>query len=119
MLVRIGLRRGDTLVLIRMGDLGAGKGLRNLRAALEQRGVTIEVFEPEPDEPRPRGRPEKGGLDDHAWSRLEKLWRDPAVDGGYTITKACEAMREDPSDRKARERVRLRLHRKFGSKTDT
>lgn len=118
-MVRIGLRSGDTLVLIRISDLGAGKGLRNLRKALEDRGVTIEIHEPEAEEKRPPGRPTKGGFDDADWKRFGKMWADPATDGGYIITKACQEMGEDADDRKARERVRQRLLRKLGARDRT
>lgn len=118
-MVRIGLRDGDTLVLLRISDLGAGKGLRNLRKALADRGVKIEIFEPEPDEKRDRGRPPKGGFDDEDWARFGRMWADPATDGGYIITKACQEMGEDQSDRKARERVRQRLLRKLGRRDRT
>lgn len=119
-MVRIGVRdhQGDTIVVLQISDLGAGKGLRNFRAAMADRGVSIEVFKPEPDEAPPRGRPPAGKLDDDTWGRLEAMWRDPASDGGYIVDKACEAMGEDMSVRSAREKVRLRLHRRFGPRSD-
>lgn len=117
-MVRGGLRSGDTLVLIRISDLGAGKGLRNLRAALEQRGVTVEVFEPPQEEKRPPGRPRKGGFGDDDWERFGVMWKDPATDGGYILRKACEEMGENYDDKLGRERVRQRLLRKLGSRAE-
>lgn len=115
-MVRIGLRRGDTLVVIGVGDLGAGKGLRNLRAALEQRGVSIETFEPPQEDKRPPGRPAKGGFGDEDWERFGRMWKDPATDGAYILRKACQEMGEDYEDKKARERVRHRLLRRLGAR---
>lgn len=109
------LRTGDTLVLIAISDLGAGKGLRNMRAELEKRGVTVEVAGPVKDEePKPIGRPRVGGLSQEDWDWLEMRWHDVSVDGAHLLDKACEMMGETNPDRKARERVRQRLLRKFG-----
>lgn len=109
------LRSGDTLVLIAMSDLGAGKGLRNMRAEIERRGVAVEVVEPaKAEEPKPMGRPRAGGLSQEDWDGLEVRWRDVSVDGAYLLDEACKKMGEDQTDRKARERVRQRLLRKFG-----
>ncbi len=111
------LRSGDTLVLVAISDLGAGKGLRNMRAELKQRGVAIEVAQPvEIKEAKPIGRPRAGGLSDEQWDWLEARWHDVSVDGAYLLDKACEMMGQDKGDRRARERVRQRLLRKFGSR---
>lgn len=117
-LVRGGVRRGDTLVVLQISDLGAGKGLRNLRAALEQRGVTIEIYQPPQEEKRPPGRPSKAGFDEEDWERFRLMWKDPATDGSYILRKACQEMGEDYDDKKARERVRQRLLRRLGSRVD-
>ena len=111
-MVRFALRRGDTLVVLQISDLGAGKGLRNLRAALEGRGVTVEVFQPIEDK-RPPGRPPAADLSDDEWARLGRLHHDVTIDGAYVVTQACKAMGLDPEDPKARHRVRSRMQRRF------
>ncbi len=115
-MVRFAVRPGDTIVVLRISDLGAGKGLRNFRAAMEKRGVNIEVHTPKGEMPKKVGRPAKGKLTDEQIKRFKRLWKDPATQGKYLIQQACEAMGEDPNDAKARERVRQRLHRKFGAR---
>ncbi|MEM6625016.1 MAG: hypothetical protein AAF674_22595 [Pseudomonadota bacterium] len=117
-MVRIGLRSGDTIVVLQVSDLGAGKGLRNFRAAMNERGVDIEVFKPDPGQVPRRGRPPAGKISADDWDRLGNMWRDPASDGGYIIRKACAAMGEDYDDDKARNKVRLRLHRRFGPRSE-
>ncbi len=67
-----------------------------------------------PAKPRTRGRPPAVRLSEQSWAQLATLWRDPAVDGAEIIDAACLVMQQDPGEKKARERVRLRLHRKFG-----
>jgi hypothetical protein len=114
------LRKGDTLVLIAMGDLGAGKGLRNMRAELEDRGVDIVVATPPEDDQEPvqRGRPSAWLPTPEEDDRLRSLWTDVSVDGGYVIDLACAAMGQDKKDRKSRERVRHRLLRRYGKKSE-
>lgn len=112
-MVRIGLRRGDTLVVLKISDLGAGKGLRNFKAAMADRGIEIEVFQPPKPEAARQGRPPAARLQDADWERLEAMWRDPASAGGYIIDKACGLMGLDKDDKKDREKARQRLYRRF------
>lgn len=113
LMFRVGLRRGDTLVLLALGDLGAGKGLRNLRAELEAKGVTVEVHKPAPAEPKPMGRPSAAGLDDETWERLRVMWTDPATDGAYLLTQGCKAMGLNPTKQADRDKARYRMYRRF------
>ena len=55
---QVGLRRGDTLVLLGKGDLGYGLELKRLRERLEAMGVETEYVDaPKPAGSKPRGRP--------------------------------------------------------------
>ncbi|MEL7299394.1 MAG: hypothetical protein AAFM92_03330 [Pseudomonadota bacterium] len=109
------LRAGDTLVVLAISDLGAGKGLRNMRAELDARDIAVEVVEPEKEQPkRPPGRPSAWNPSPADDDRIRALYDDWTIDGGYVIDQACEAMGEDKSQRLARERVRGRLLRRYG-----
>lgn len=112
-LLRVGLRRGDTLVLLAAGDLGSGKGLRNIRAALEARGVSVEVSKPKGGDAPVMGRPPAARLADDEWKRLERMWRDPATDGAYLITQGCKVMGLNPAAQADREKARHRMYRRF------
>ena len=114
------LRSGDTLVLLKISDLGVGKGLRNMRAELADRGVEIEVAAPqaaEPETPAVMGRPPAWKPDAETDERFRAMWHDVSRDGGYILDQACHAQGEDRTDKKARERVRQRLLRRYGSRT--
>lgn len=109
------LREGDTLVMLAISDLGAGKGLRNMRADLEGRGVAIEVAQAaEPEQQKPVGRPRAWVMSGEDEDRLRGLWENVASDGGYILDLACDLMGEDKADKKAREKTRQRLLRRFG-----
>ena len=112
------LRAGDTLVLLAIGDLGAGKGLRNMRAELASRGVGVEVVEPvkEASQPAPRGRPPAWSPDPSDDERFGNMWRDPSVDGAYIIDRVAEVMGEEANTRPQRERIRQRLLRRYGAR---
>jgi hypothetical protein len=110
-------RAGDVLVLLRPSDLGAGMGLHNMRADLEAKGVTVEIAPAAPKPPAPKGRPPAWKPDAETDARFRALWADVAVDGGYLLDLACDDMGEDKTDKKARERVKQRLQRRYGSRS--
>lgn len=110
---RRGIRKGDTLVLLKIGDLGAGKGLRNMRAELESRGVEVEVATPPPEAPKRMGRPLAWEPTSDEVERLRALWADVSLDGRYVVGVACEMAGENAEDAKVRERMRQRLIRRF------
>lgn len=112
-MLRLDVRDGDVIVLLAPGDLGAGRGLANIKALIAEKGATIEIAEREPRAP---GRPPACDLTDEQAARFGGMWRDLAVDGGYIVTKACEAAGVDPKDRRARHRLRQMLTRRFGAR---
>ena len=66
------LRKGDTLVLLALGDFGRGFGLAKFKQMLEDRGVSIEVYPPEKVE-RLRGRPRKFNPDPSQEDQIRTL----------------------------------------------
>lgn len=117
-MIRERMRRGhgDVVVLIAPGDLGSGNGLALIKAEIEKLGATIEVAEPAVAETGKRGRKPACDLTDEQAERFGALWRDPAVDGGYIVTKACQEAGADPKDQRVRRMMRSRLVRRFGNR---
>lgn len=77
------LRRGDIVVLLKRGDLGAGKGLIAIKAAIAAKGCTVEVHG-EDDPPKRRGPPPQ-----HEWrADVARLWHDQTVDPARPIALA-------------------------------
>lgn len=86
---------------------------------LAPRGVAIEEVEVEPKTPaRPRGRPSAMRMDEASDDRLRALWKDAAVDGGYVVDLACDEAGMDKKDRKTRHRIRQRLQRRYGARSE-
>ena len=90
-MLKIALRTGDTLVLLAMGDLGAGAGLRAIRRRLQDLGVTIEVLSPDEGEKRPPGRPAAYDPTPEQDERIRDLWY---MDGVYTMKHVLQRAEE-------------------------
>lgn len=80
-MLEMGLRPGDTVVLLALGDLGRGTDLRAVRRRLEEMRVTVEV-QSSTKEPKPRGRPRAFTPDAMQDRQIKKLWY---ADGMYTM----------------------------------
>lgn len=77
------LREGDVVLLLRPGDLGAGKGLAAIKQIIADRGCTIEVSEMK-DPPRKPGPKPK-----IAWrADVARMWHDMTVDQHRVFAKA-------------------------------
>lgn len=72
-MLRLGLRRGDVLVLLRPGDLGHGKDLINVRQMLADMGVKIEIGQGLEDK-RPPGRPRAFEPSPEQDERIKGMW---------------------------------------------
>lgn len=73
---RMGIRSGDTLVMLARGDLGYGRELQRLRIRLGEMGVTVEYAESPKKDRKPPGRPavfEPSKDDDKA---IQEAWHD-------------------------------------------
>lgn len=107
-----GLRSGDTLVLLALGDLAPGKTVHALVEEVEKIGAGIEINEPI----RPRGRPgPKPSWEPKDDARLNRLWHDMTVDGPYVLRLACEDAGVPPTDEN-RALFRSRLVRRYGTR---
>lgn len=111
------MRPGDTLVLRATSALGKGRGVTTARNHIEGKGVSIEIFNPDRGPKLPRGRPVVTNLTDDEWTILGEMWGNPFYSGGHVIDRARDLMGEKKNDQKTRERVRLRLNHKFGTRT--
>ena len=79
----MGLRKGDTLVLLARGEL------------------TVDVCPPEKDQPKPRGRPKKFDPTPEQDEEIRRLWADPVMyTRAYVIMRATE-ITGAPVDRNA------------------
>lgn len=81
------LQPGDTVFMLKRGDLGHGVELKNLRQMLTDNGITLEYA---PDAPVTRGRPavfEPSPEDDRY---IRALWKDQTVSPGYVLRIARE-----------------------------
>lgn len=72
MIDKAGIKSGDVVVVIALGDLGRGKEATKIANMITAQGGSVEV---EPDEiPRKRGRPQKRVLSPEADARLKAHW---------------------------------------------
>lgn len=88
----IGLRGGDTLVLLARGDLGRGGELPAIHSLLRERGVKVEIY----DDSTP-GKP--GRLPGVVWpdgeeEKHRKMWHSRRFHGPYVIRSACKVTGE-------------------------
>ena len=88
------LRKGDTLVLLALGDFGRGFGLAKFKQMLEDRGVSIEVCPPEKVEGM-RGRPRKFNPDPNQDDQIRTLWHERAYTLAYVLKRSGEIMGHD------------------------
>lgn len=90
-MLRIGIRKGDTLVLLAHGDLGAGAGLRAIRRRLGDMGVEIELAQPASQTKRPRGRPASYDPNPEQDEQIRRLWY---MDGVYMMKHVLQRAEE-------------------------
>lgn len=110
----VGIRPGDTIVLLAPGDLGAGGEIPLIRREMQERRVTIEVV-PLTKETAPPGRPPAFKPDAELERRLKRLWTDGRYGGRYVLDKGCEAAGWKPT-KANREKMRMWLYNKFGAR---
>ena len=85
------LREGDTLVLLRKGALGAGRGVTAIHKQIEDMGVKIEIAADLPKPAETRGRPEVVFLSPEQLDRIEPMWRDQlAYDQATVLRRASQ-----------------------------
>lgn len=102
------LRDSDTLFMLKPGDLGHGKELRQLRKTLADIGVTIE-YPPEPADGR--GRPAKFAPSEADDKYLRVMWKDQTFSQGYVLRVASERCGVDVK--------RHQMIYRYGKRTDT
>lgn len=88
-MLKLGLRAGYTLVLLRPGDLGAVGELKQLREKLDEMGVTIEIYQPPKPLRRP-GAPRMYDPPEDVRERIGVMWHDLDLSGPYVIRRAQE-----------------------------
>lgn len=86
------LRNGDTLFMLKPGDLGYGKELQQLRKMLSDSDVAIE-YPPVP--PDGRGRPSKFDPSPEDDKYLRIMWKDQTFSQAYCLRAASERMGVD------------------------
>ena len=112
-----GATRGDTIVVLRVSDLGAGRGLANLRDHLTERGVGLEVAgDPEPVDPAKIGRPRAWSPTPEQDACLRVAWHDPKMDGAHLIRRVCDMMALDGDSSKHRAKARARMMTLYGAR---
>lgn len=112
-MLKAGIRRGDTVVLLSRGDLSHGKHINEVERMIRDAGASIEVNE----QIRPRGRPGPKPLwEPKDEARLSLLWHDETVDGPYVVRLACEDAGLKPTPEN-RELMRGRMNRRFGTRS--
>ncbi len=88
------LRKGDTIVLLALGDLGQGFGLAKFQALLADIGVTIEVRPPE-KAAGVRGRPATFTPDSTQDDQIRTLWNSIPHTLAYVLKRSGEIMGHD------------------------
>ena len=88
-LIEMGVRAGDTVEVVQIGDLGHGREATAMRAAIEAKGATVSIIPGPP--PAPRGRPAIFDPAPEVDRKIERLYRSPAV-LSHVIEKASEWM---------------------------
>ena len=78
LLVRGGVRKGDTLCVRSLGDLGQGAESTRIRKLVEAKGVKIEIL-PVEKELKVQGRPKKFAPTPDQKEHLCVLWYSPAT----------------------------------------
>lgn len=81
----------DVVVVLAESDLGRGRELPAIRAAIEAKGATVSVEAPE-QEPERRGRPAKFTPNADQDAKIRRLYRSYQV-MSYVLTRATEIMR--------------------------
>lgn len=107
-----GLRPGDTLVLLAIGDLGAGKGLAAIRRRLREVGVIVEVFEQRSGDKRPPGRPAQFSPTPEQDEKIRELWY---MDGVYAMRHVLQRAQDIYGQRVSRNQLDTRYGPRDGS----
>lgn len=106
----MGLRKGDTLVLLARGDLGRGAELPPIRQLLAERSVMVEICPSSSPPSRPVGAPPQFNPTSEQWDRIAAFWHDQRYSGPYARKRASEIMGFDVS--------RNMLNYKMGTRSD-
>ena len=91
-MLRFALREGDTLVLLRRGDLGAGGEIPMIEQHLTDNEITLEISEapaPESGKPGPKPKFDPSPEQDR---KIKRLWHDPRNTQKYVLDRAAEIM---------------------------
>lgn len=94
-MLRFALRGGDTLVLLKRGDLGAGGEIAMLEKHLADNDIDMEVSSKEAP---PRGTPgRKPNFDPSPEQdrKIKRLWHDPRNTQKYVLDRASEVMGQE------------------------
>jgi hypothetical protein len=110
-MLKLDLRAGDTLVLLRRGHLGSGPELPLIEAEVAKIGATVEIYEPAADHKAP-GRPSPIKLSDEQWDRIREKWKDPVYWTQAAVLRFAETLA-------GRSVSRHQLIRKLGRRAET
>lgn len=113
-MLRVGIRSGDTLVLLAKGDLGRGAELPPIRRRLAERGVSIEVYKDDTERRAP-GRPADFNPSPTQDKRIRSLWYDVGV---YTLKHVIQRATEIYGSPVSRNQLDRRYGPRNGSMPD-
>lgn len=85
-----GIRKGDTLCVRALSDLGHGAESRRMQKAVSDLGVVLQVVEGA-EAPRAKGRPSRLKPTDQQKEHLCELWYSPAPNE-HVLTRAADIM---------------------------
>ena len=112
-MLQLGLRAGDTLVLLAKGDLGRGGELAMIRSSLKESGIAVEVAEHEAPPAKQRGRAPAFSPNEDQDKTLKKLWHDVSYPGPYVQRRGCE-MADWGDSGENRTKMRNFLNNRYG-----
>jgi hypothetical protein len=91
-MLRYVLREGDTLVLLRRGDLGAGGEIPMIEQHLVGMDIAVEVADVAPVERGTPGRKPAFDPNTEQDKKIKRLWHDPRNTQKYVLDRASEIM---------------------------
>jgi hypothetical protein len=96
-LFRLGLRDGDTLVLLARGDLGKGRQVTGFIQEAERRGAAVRVAKRPPERPahRPRGFEPPENED----AEILAMWKNPVMHTTQSAINRAERANGGPVSR--------------------
>ena len=88
-----GIRKGHTVVVLALGDLGKGFAIATTKKAIADAGASLDVIEAPTPEPRKRGPKPRFAPTPEQRAELVRYWHNPTFyPGPYALGKCRKVM---------------------------